>query len=229
MHDVGVLGIRRRIRTEEALRFRVRFDERDVFGAASREAEILERAIVDREDRAGRAELRRHVADRRAIRNRQRRKSLAEELDELADNALAAQHLGDLEHEIGRGYAFAQLAFETETNDLGNQHGHGLPEHGGLRFDAADTPGKHADAVDHRRVRIRANRGVRIRDIILWIVSDAGTAAPEDDAREILDVDLMHDSRVGWYRAKSIQRRLAPLQERVAFAIAFEFEIGIFL
>ena len=229
MHDVSILGIGRRIGTEEALRFRVRFDERDVFGAASREAEILERAIVDREDRTRRSELRRHIADRRAIRNRQRRKSLAEKLDELADDALAAQHLGDLEHEIGRGYAFAQLAFETKTNDLGNQHGHGLPEHRGLRFDTADTPREHANAVDHRRVRIRADRGIGKRDIILWVVSDTGTAAPEDDAREILDVDLVHDARVRWDCAEPIERRLAPLQERVTFAIAFEFEIGIFL
>ena len=39
----------------------------------------------------------------------------------------------------------------------------------------------------------------------------------------------MHDSRIGRNRAEAVERRLAPLQERVALAIAFELEIGIFL
>ncbi len=33
----------------------------------------------------------------------------AEEFDELADHALLAQHLGDGEHQVGRGDAFLEL------------------------------------------------------------------------------------------------------------------------
>ena len=32
--------------------------------------------------------------------------AVAEELDELVDDAVLAQHLGDREHEVGRGRAF---------------------------------------------------------------------------------------------------------------------------
>ena len=60
-------------------------------------------SLVDREDRDGGAELRAHVADRRAVGQRQRRDARAVELDELADHAVLAQHLGDREHQVGGG------------------------------------------------------------------------------------------------------------------------------
>ena len=37
----------------------------------------------------------------------------------------------------------------------------------------------------------------------------------------------MHDARIGRHRAKIGERLLAPLQERVPFAIALELEIGV--
>ena len=180
---VGELRIRRCVGAEKILRLRVRFDQRDVFGGAAREAHVLERAIVDREDRTRRTELGRHIADRGAVGNGQRRESLAVELDELSDDALLAQHLGDREHQIGRGDAFAQLAVELETDHFGDQHRHRLAEHRGLGFDAADAPREHADAVDHRRVRIGPDRRIRIRRCGRGVVRNARTAGAEDDAR----------------------------------------------
>ena len=75
---------------------------------ARRRLEIGERLLVDGEEAAGRAIFRRHVGDGGAVLERQIGEAGAEELDELADHAARAQHLGDGEHEIGRGHAVAQ-------------------------------------------------------------------------------------------------------------------------
>ena len=77
---------------------------------AAGERQVAQRLGVDREHRAGRAELRAHVADRRAVGERQVRHAGAVELDELADHAVLAQHLRDGEHEVGRGRALGQRA-----------------------------------------------------------------------------------------------------------------------
>ena len=50
---------------------RVRLDALDVLGRAAGELQVAQRLGVDREDRARRAELRRHVADRRPVGERQ--------------------------------------------------------------------------------------------------------------------------------------------------------------
>ncbi len=93
--------------------------------------------------------------------------AVAEELDELADDAALAQHLGDGEHEVrGRG-AFGELARELEADDLRDQHRDRLAQHRGLRLDAADAPAQDAEAVDHRRVRVRADERVGIRDCVV--------------------------------------------------------------
>jgi hypothetical protein len=52
---------------------------------------------------------------------------LAVEFDELAHDALLAQHLHDLEHEVGAGGALDHLAGQLEAHDLGDQHEIGWP------------------------------------------------------------------------------------------------------
>ena len=86
--------------------------------AAAGEAQVVERDVVDREHRGGRAELGAHVADGGAVRERHRGDALAVELDELADDAVLAQHLGDREHDVGRGDAGRDRAGELEADDL---------------------------------------------------------------------------------------------------------------
>ena len=115
---VGEARFGRCVGAEHALRFGVRFDQRDLLVAAAGEAQIRQRLRVDREDRDRRTVFGRHVADRRALGNRQIRKPVAVELDELSDHALLAQHLRDLQHEVGRGDAFAQFAGEPEADRL---------------------------------------------------------------------------------------------------------------
>jgi len=73
--------------------------------------------------------------------------ALAVELDELADHAVLAQHLGDGEHYIGGGNAWSAFAGQFEPDHPRNQHRHRLAEHRGLRLDAADPPAQDSETV----------------------------------------------------------------------------------
>ena len=57
---------------------------------AAGQAQIVQRDLVDREEAAGRAVFRRHVADGGAVRQAEIVQAGAEEFDELADHALRA-------------------------------------------------------------------------------------------------------------------------------------------
>ena len=129
---------------------------------ASREFQVANRLAVDRENTAGRAEFRRHVAERCAIREWHMREAIAEKLDELANDALVAKHLGAGQNKVRRRRAFPQFAAQLEADNLRDQHGNRLPQHGGFSFDAADTPAKNAEAIDHRRVGVRADDRIRV-------------------------------------------------------------------
>ena len=201
----------------QALRAGVGLDALDDLGRAAGELEVAERLGVDREDRAGRAELRRHVADRRPVGERQVRDALPVELDELADDAVAAQLLGHGEHEVGRRRALAQLARELEADHARDQHRHRLAEHRGLRLDAADAPAEHAEAVDHRRVGVRPDERVGVQDAVVL----------EHDAGEVLEVDLVDDPRVRRHDLEALERGLAPAQEGVALPVALELLLHV--
>ncbi len=97
--------------------------------------------------------------------------AVAEELDELTDDAAFAQHLGDRQHEIrGRG-PFGQTALDLEADHVRNQHRDGLAEHCGLGLDAADAPAQHAEPVDHGGVRIGADERVGVGEAILAVAA----------------------------------------------------------
>ena len=143
--------------------------------------------------------------------------AVAEELDELADDAHLAQHLGDREDEVGGRGALRQPPRQPEADDLRDEHRDRLAEHRRLGLDAADAPAEHAEAVDHRRVRVGADERVR-----------EGTAVSLlDDAGEVLEVDLVDDARVRRHDLEVPEARLAPAQESVALAVALELELGV--
>ena len=114
---------------EQALRLGIGRHQRDAVGLAAGGLEIIDGRGIDREEAAGRAIFRRHVADGRLVGDRQMIETGAEELDELSDHALLAQHLRDREHEVGRGDAFLELALELEADHFRQQHRQRLAEH----------------------------------------------------------------------------------------------------
>ena len=134
---------------------------------------------------------------------------------------MLAQAFGDRQHQVGRGDAFLQLARQLEADDVGNQHRGGLAEHRGLGLDAADAPPHHAQPVHHRRVRVGAEEGVG-EDVGLPV-----DVLAADDAREVLDIDLVDDARARRHDAEVRERVLAPAQELVALAVALVLEIDV--
>ena len=147
----------------------------------------------------------------------------AVELDELADDAVLAQRLGDGENEVGGGGAFLQFAGKAEADHLRDQHGDRLAEHGGLGLDAADAPAEHAQAVDHGGVGVGADQGVGIGGDLAVGARGGG----EDDAGEIFEVDLVADAHAGRHGGEVVEGGLAPFEEGVALAVALEFERGV--
>ncbi len=219
-HRIGRLG-----GAEQALRLGVGRHQRDAVGLAAGGLEIIDGRGVDREEAAGRTIFRRHVADGRLVRDREKVEAGAEEFDELADHALLAQHLRHRQHEVGRGDAFLELALELEADDFRQQHRQRLAEHAGFRLDAADAPAEHGEAVDHGGVRIGADQRIRIGDF-------EGAGLPADRhllllgphrLREIFEIDLMADAGAGRHHGEIRERLLAPFQEFVAFLVLLVF------
>ena len=218
---VGENRIGRLVGAEEALFFRVGFDEADVIFAAAGEAEVGERFGVDGEEAHRRAIFGRHIGDGGAVGEGEAREAGAVEFDEFSDDAFFAQHFRDGEDEVGGGGAFGQPSVEFESDDSGDQHRERLAEHGGFRFDAADAPAEDAEAVDHRGVRIGADERIgegEPRAIFLLL---------ENDAREIFEIDLVADARVWRDDFEILESFLAPAQEGVALDVALHFEVGV--
>ena len=120
LQRVGKDGIRRCIVAPEALR--IGLHEFDLMRVAAGEGEIAQRLRVDRPEAAGGAVLWRHIAEGRAVRERQALEAGAEELDEAADDSALPQHLRHREHEVGGGGTLAERARELHAHDLGQDH-----------------------------------------------------------------------------------------------------------
>ena len=148
--------------------------------------------------------------------------ALAVELDELADHALPAQHLHDLEHEVGRRGAFEHLAGQLEADDLGDQHRDRLAEHRRLGLDAADAPAEHRQAVDHRGVAVGADQRVGIGD-----QRPRRVAVGPDRLRQVLEVDLVADAGARRHHPEVVERALPPLQELVALDVALVLAVDV--
>ena len=118
---------------------------------------------------------------------------------------------------------FGQLAGQLEADDLRNQHGRRLTEHGGFRLNAAHAPAEHTDAVDHGGVRVGAEHGIRIGPALAVLVRG------KHHAGEVLQVHLMHDTCARRHDLEVVERFLAPAQERVTLLIALELDFDVLL
>ena len=213
----GVARLGRAVDAPQALLLGVGLDQGDARLVPAGQAQVVEGAVVDREEAAGGAVLGRHVRDGRAVGQGQLGQAVPAELDELAHDAVLAEDLDDAQHEVGRGRALGQLAGEAHAHHLGDEHRHRLPEHGGLGLDAAHAPAEHAEAVDHGRVAVGADQGV----------GEGPPVLAHDRPREVLQVHLVHDARLGRHDAEVLEGALAPLEELVALTVALELELGV--
>ena len=217
---LGELGLAARV-VPHPLRLGVGFHQRQLVLVATRQPQIVDGDLVDRENRCGGTELRAHVAQRGAVGQRHLGHALTVELDELADHAVLAEHVGDGQHDVGGGYAGLDLPGQLEADDAGDEHGDRLAEHRRLGLDAADTPAEHAEAVDHRGVAVGADTGVRVGDL------GPVALAHHHGASQVLDVDLMHDAGAGGDDLEVVEGALAPAQKLVALAVALVLDLDV--
>ena len=96
-----------------------------------------------------------------------------------------------------------------------------LAQHGRFRFDAAHAPAQHAQAVDHGGVRVGADDGVGIGAVAAFGV------VVEHNAPQVFEIHLVDDAGVRRHHLEIAERSLAPAQERVAFAVALEFDLVV--
>ncbi len=202
-----------------ALFLGVGLDQRELLVAAAGHPQVVDGDLVDRENRCGGTEFGAHVAQRGAVGQGYLGHALTVELDELADHAVLAQHLGGREHDVGGGHADRAFAGQLEPDHPRDQHRHRLAEHGGFSLDAADAPAQHPEAVLHRGVRVGANAGVRVGDPI----------ALHHHAGQVLDVDLVHDAGARRHHLEVVEGALTPAQELVALAVALVFDLDVAL
>ena len=118
--------------------------------------------MADGEEAAGGAIFWSHVGDGGLVFQGQGGDALAIELDELADDALLAQHLGDRQHQIGGCGTFGHGAGQLEADHFGDQHRDGLAQHGRLGLNAAHAPAQNGQTIDHGGVAVGADNRVRI-------------------------------------------------------------------
>ncbi len=112
-----------------------------------------------------------------------------------------------------------QLPVEPEADDLRHEHRDRLAEHRRLGLDPADAPAEHAQAVDHRRVRVGADDRVGERLPVALL----------DDAGQELEVDLVADAGVRRYGLEVRECALTPAEERVPLTVAAELESRVAL
>ena len=191
--------------------------------AAARCPQIIHTFFVNREKAHRRAVFGRHVRNRRAVHDRQRRRARTEKFHKLPDHLRLAKHFRGGEREVGRGDAFAQCAGYVNADNVWCEKIYRLAEHAGFGFDAADAPSDDAEAVDHRCVRIRADE--RVEDG-RWEIG-VGRWGRQDAFGEIFQIDLMHDADAGWNDLERIERLHAPFQKLIALAVALEFHLQI--
>ena len=217
LHDlsrVGGISLGAVILDKKILLTQILLDQLNVALIAAGGAKILHGATIDGEVAHGGAILGSHVCDSCSVSQGKRLDARAEELDKLADDTAFTQHLDASEHKIGGSGSLRQLAVQVEADDLRQHHRDGLTEHDGLSLDTADTPAGDTKTVDHSRVGVGADNGVRVEHVLLV----------EDNTSEVLEVDLMDNTGARRNNLEVVESLGAPLQELESLAITREFE-----
>ena len=219
LHDFRVHRLRRIFFVEQSLLAAVGFHQLDLLFGTPGHAQIGQRFRVHREDAAGCAVLRRHVGDGGPVGQRQGVQAGTKIFHEFPDDAGLAQNLGHGQHQVGGRGALAQFSAEAEAHHLRNQHRNRLPQHGCLGLDAAHAPAQHAQSIHHGGMRVGAHQriGIRLRQRAIIGIG-------KDHARQILQIDLVHDAHIRRHDRQIAERRLSPAQKRVALAVALKFQ-----
>ena len=193
---------------EHFLGSKIIFERQALFLAAASSPQVIHRLLINWKISHGRAVLGRHVSNRGAIRHRKRCGAFAIKLDKFADHFLRAQQLRDVQDEIRRGNALAQLPAHVHAHHFRRQKINRLPKHAGFRFNATHAPANHAKTVNHGRVGIRADKSVGQVNS-RWLMVDSRLSG-ENSFREIFEIHLMHNPNSRRNELKSFKGLLSP-------------------
>ena len=202
-----------------ALGFEVIFHRSALFLAAACAAQVSDGFVVDAEEAHGGTVFGGHVGDGGAVGDRQADSAGAEEFDELTDDTEFAQHLGDMQDEVGGGDAFFEGAGEVDADDFRHEEGDGLAEHASFCLNAAYAPTDDTETVDHGGVRVRADEGVGIKNAVFF----------EHAFGEIFEVHLVNDADAWGHDFEGVEGLLTPFEELVTLAVAGEFEVEVLI
>ena len=201
----------------QALGFGVRLNASKIFFRASRQPEIVQRSLVHREETARCTVFRGHVGDGGSVGQREGFHARTKEFYKLPNNTVLTKHLDDTKRHVRGRYARLEAAFETHADNVRRKHVDWLAEHHGFRFNAAHTPAKHAETVDHGGVRVRAHQRVGQPDAVFL----------PRHARKEFQIDLVDDATGGGHGLEIVEGLLAPLQERVALHVAVILNVKV--
>ena len=210
--------------TPETVFFRVGFDQCDTVFFAACVTQVTQSFVVDREEATCRTVFRRHVRDCRAVGQRQTIQTFAVEFNELANNALGAQHFNDFQNKVGTCGAFDHRTCQFKADNLGDQHRNRLTQHRRFGFDTANTPAQYGRAVDHGCVAVCTNQRIRIGNCFAVLVS----VCP-NGLRQVFKVYLVTDTCARGNNAEIVERVLAPLKECVTLEVTFVFAVNVHL
>jgi len=220
LHDLSrVVGVSLRavVLDEHILLSEVVLNLLDVAFIAASESHSSDGHIIDGEVSHGCSVLGGHVGDGGTVSEGELLDGISEELNELADDSTFTEHLDDSESQISSSGLLRKRSDQSESNDLGKHHGDGLSEHDSFGFDTTDTPSGNTESVNHGGVGVSSDDGVGVEEVV----------SVHDNTSEVLEVDLMDDTRTRGNNLEVVEGLGSPLQELEALLVSFEFHLFV--
>ena len=131
----------------------MRLHERDMPGRTPGHPQIADRLLINRPETGGRSIFRRHVRERRAVRDCQGAGCRTKELDTCSEHRGGAELFGKGQCHVGHGDAAGERTVKTDTDELRFWENVRLAQQDRFYLDSSDTPPQHPQGVYHWGVR----------------------------------------------------------------------------
>jgi len=180
---------------EKVLLAQVLLNKLDVTFITASDAQVIHSSLIDGEITHSCTVFRSHVSNSGSISKGKILHTRSEELNELANDTTLSEHLDASKDQVSGSCSLWEITVEVETNDLGKHHGDGLAKHDSLSLNTTNTPASNAETVDHSSVRISADNRVWVEHVV----------TVEDNTGEVLEVDLMDNTRAGRHNLEVVE------------------------
>ena len=205
----------------QTLGFGIRLDQINLLCTAPGKTQVAQGHLINGEHGRSRAKLGAHVANGCPVGQWDTSYTGSIELHELAHHAVLTKHLGNGQHHVCCGNSSGDFPGELETDNAGNEHRHGLTQHGGFGFNTANSPAQNAQPIDHGGVGVSSHTSVG--EGLNHTIDVLGVG----HLGKVFNIDLVHNSGARRYHLEVIECGLTPAKELVALAIAFILNVDI--